>query len=66
MDERGPDYWRRQAADYRRRAESSRHAVVRLYFIKMAMRCDRMAERTSQGLPAEHDPADDDYNKESE
>jgi hypothetical protein len=45
VDERSPEYWRRQAADYRRRAETSRYAVVRLYFLRMAARCDHMAEQ---------------------
>lgn len=54
VDERSPELWRRQAADYRRRAENSRYAVVRLYFLKMAARCDHMAEQIDQsGTAAE-------------
>jgi hypothetical protein len=48
VDDRSPELWRRQAADYRRRAENSRYAVVRLYFLKMAARCDHMAEQIDE------------------
>jgi hypothetical protein len=48
VDERSPGYWRQQAADYRRRADGSRYAVVRLYFLRMAMRCERQAEEIEQ------------------
>ena len=48
MDERSPAYWRQQAADYRRRADGSSYAVVRLYFLRMATRCERQAEELEQ------------------
>jgi hypothetical protein len=46
--DRGPDYWRQKAAEYRASAQAAVDPDVRDAYLTLAENCDALAERQEQ------------------